>query len=391
MRRDYAFIIASTFVLFWVNGMLYPVVPIYIKHISGDDFLVGLSFALPFFVQIPMSFLWGTLSDYIGRRKPVIIYAGLIASFLFFFLPHLNVIELIIARTIQLFFLSSGILTFAIVTEYFPKEKGKSIGDLHLFGGAGSTVGGLAVGLLVSSAFLFQGSEQLTSFFYICGFLALLSMILLFIIREVEKEPVRKGLKDILRFGERGDVKRDMRNVCLAAALAHIALLMVYAIFPIFVEEDVIESTANATMIVGILSAIASFGGIVGSGIAGRMCDRYGRKKVFVYSIILYLIFILFYSLTKNLYIIGILWAIPLYSFFFVSATTMISDLTSDVERGRGIGLLNSSLGIGAGLGSLMAGYAAKLIDFQLVFGFGIIFLVFGVIIALFTRETLKR
>ena len=148
---------------------------------------------------------------------------------------------------------------------------------------------------------------------------------------------------------------------------------------------------ANATLVIGVLSALASIGGIVGSGVAGRMCDRYGRKNVFIASIILYIISLFFYSQTKNIYAIAILWSIPFYSFFFVSATTMISDLTSNVERGRGMGLLSSVLGVGGGMGALMAGYAAKIIDFQLVFGIGIIFLVFGLAIALFMRETLKK
>jgi MFS family permease len=391
VKRDYALIIASTFVAFWVNGMLYPVVPIYIKHLSGDDLLVGLSFALPFFVQIPMSFLWGTLSDYLGKRRNVIIYSGLAASFIFFLLPNLNVIVLILARTMQLFFFSSSILTFALVTEYFPKEKGRSIGDLHLFGGAGSTVGGLVVGLLISSSFLFAGSERLTSFFYICGFLSILSMVFLFTVREVEKDRVRKNLRDILKFGDLGDVGRDIRNVCMAVGIVHISLLMVYSAFPVYVEETVLGSSDDATSVLGILSALASLGGLIGSGLAGRICDKYGRRSVFISSILLYIVFVVIYGTTRNLYVIGILWSIPLYSFLFVSATAMISDLTSDEERGRGMGLLNSTLGIGAGMGALMAGYAARLIDFQTIFLVSAIFIVMGLIISFSIKETIRK
>ncbi|MCK5547525.1 MAG: MFS transporter, partial [Thermoplasmata archaeon] len=217
MKRDYALIIVSAFVFFWVNSMLYPVIPIYIKHMSGDDFLVGLSFALPLFVTIPMSFLWGTLSDYIGKRKPVLIFSGLIGASLFFVFPYLDVIGLIVARTVQMFFFSSQILTFALVTEYFPKEKGKTIGDLNLFGGAGATLGGLMVGFIVSSTFLFQGSQELVTFFSICGFLALISMVFLFVIREVKKKPVKESPRNILRFGDMGNVLKDIRNLCIAA------------------------------------------------------------------------------------------------------------------------------------------------------------------------------
>jgi len=392
MRRNYALVIASTFILFWVKGMLYPVVPIYIKHISGDDFLVGLSFALPFFVTIPTSFLWGVLSDYIGKRKPILIYSGLIGACLFIAFPFLNAVELIALRTVQLFFLSSAeVLTLALVTEYFPKSKGKSIGDLHLFGGAGSTIGGLIVGFIVPSAFLQIGDPNLISFFLICTILTFVSIMLLGIITEVQKKPERKSLREMLKFGELKPIRKEIRNICLSAAVLQLALLMVYAIFPIFIEEEVIGPAANATMIVGVLSAIASLGGIIGSGVAGRVCDRIGRRKVFISSIIFYGIYLFLYSLTNNIYIIAVLWAIPIYSFFFVSATAMISDLTSDAERGRGIGILTSSVGVGGGFGALLGGYAANLWSFQFVFAFGIIFVAVSLVIALTIKETLKK
>jgi MFS family permease len=392
VKRDYVLLIAWTFVSFWANSMLYPVIPIYVKHMSGDDFLVGLMFALPAFATIATTFFWGMLSDYIGKRKPILIYCGVIVSLLFFIFPYLNAVQLIIARTIQTMFISSSILSFAIVTEYFPHAKGTFIGDLQLFGGVGSTIGGLLVGVLLSSTMLFQGSPELLSFFTLCGLLFLFSTAYLVPINEVKKEPIKRPLKDMFAFGdlEKGRLNQ-IRNLCLSVAVIYIALLMVYALFPIFVEEEVLESTANATLVVGILSALASAGGMVGSGLAGRLCDRFGRRIVFLVTIVLYIIVIIIYALIRNIYVIAILWSIPLYPFLFVSATAMVSDLTTNVERGRGIGLLNSSMNLGAGFGGLIGGYAARLWDFQFVFGVGLIFVAISLVIALFTKETLER
>lgn len=391
MRRDYGLLIAWTFVSFWANSMLYPVVPIYIKHVSGDDFLVGLSFALPAFAMIATSFLWGTLSDRIGKRKPILIYCSIAVSLLFFTFPYLDAIGLIVARTVQTVFVSSSILSFALVTEYFPLSKGTSIGDLQLFGSVGSTMGGMLVGFLVSSTMLVQGSSQLLTFFMLCGALFLISTAFLVPIREVSKEPVRRPLRDMVVFSQMtGEKLREVRNVCLSAAIIHIALLMVYSIFPIFVEEDVIGAGENATLAVGILAALASAGGIVGSGVAGRVCDRFGRRNVFVASIVLYFAVTSVYATVKNIYVLGFLWSIPLYSFLFVSTTTMISDLTTETQRGRGLGLLNSSTNLGAGMGALLGGYAARFWDFQLVFAAGLVFVVLSLVIALFTKETLN-
>ncbi len=390
MKRDYGLLVAWTFVSFWANSMLYPVIPIYIKHMSGDDFLVGLSFALPAFAMIATSFLWGTLSDRIGKRRPILIFCGIAVSLLFFTFPFLDAVGLIAARTIQTVFVSSSILSFALVTEYFPSSKGTSIGDLQLFGSVGSTIGGTLVGFLVSSTMLFQGSPQLVSFFTLCGTLFLLSTIFLVSIREVAKEPVRRPLRDMVVFSQMTSGRlREVRNICLSAAIVHIALLMVYSIFPIFVEEDVIGTGENATLAIGILAALASAGGIVGSGVAGRICDRFGRRNVFVASIVFYFAVTSVYATVKNIYVLGFLWSIPLYSFLFVSATTMVSDLTTETQRGRGLGLLNSSTNLGAGIGGLIGGYAARFWDFQTVFAAGLVFIVLSLLVALYTKETL--
>jgi len=89
--------------------------------------------------------------------------------------------------------------------------------------------------------------------------------------------------------------------------------------------------------------------------------------------------------------IFTIIYAIPAYSFFFTSANSMAADATSIEERGRGIGLLNSSISLGMFAGPLIGGFLAQLFDISFAFKFAGFLCIFSTILALYLRSFYKR
>ncbi|MDO9538250.1 MAG: MFS transporter [Thermoplasmata archaeon] len=368
-----------------INGMLYPILSLYVYNISEDFFLVGLIMALPFLAAVPMSFVWGMVSDRIGSRRIVIIITGCIGASMFFIFPFVDTTGLIILRLVQVAFLTSMVLLNAMATEFFPKRKGTSIGDLALVGAIGQAGGALAAGILLPSRFMFIGSDAVTLVFSIAGIVTILASLSLVPMKGRARKAEFTNLRSMLSFGER----RGIFIVSLVALIMPLSGYLIFSVFPVYLKS--LEIPWDSTMVAGVFTALSAITGIFASGIAGRACDRYGRKWVLVGSGAAYFLVWVGMGLTRQPLLTAILWAIPVWSFFYVSAITMVSDMTKPEERGRGIGLVNSSISMGAAAGSILAGYVLSREVMDNTFFLAAIVALVGMFVALAVRETLMH
>jgi MFS family permease len=368
-----------------INGMLYPILALYVYGISEDYFLVGLMMALPFLAAVPMSFVWGMVSDRIGSRRIVIILTGCVGGAMFFIFPFVGTTWLIALRLVQVAFLTSIALLNAVATEFHPSRKGTSIGDLALVGAIGQAGGALAAGVLLPSRQMFIGSDAVTLVFSIAGIVTIAAALSLIPLKGRAKKAQTPNIRGMLSFGER----RGIAVVCLVALILPLSGYTVFSVFPVYLKS--LDIPWDATMVAGVFTALSAVAGIFASGIAGRACDRYGRKWVLVGAGAAYVLVWAGMGLTRAPVLIAILWAMPVWSFFYVSATTMVSDLTKPEERGRGIGLINSAINMGAAVGSVMAGYMLARGVMDNTFFLAAFVALIGMSAALFAGETLRR
>ena len=368
-----------------VGSMLYAVMTLYIYHISNDYFLVGLMMALPFLAAVPMSFIWGMVSDRLGNRRYVVAFGGVVGGALFFALPYTDAVGMIALRFVQVLFTSSWVLVNAIVTEYYPANKGRSVGDVSLMGALGGTLGGLAAGFIVPASALELGSPEIKWMFFAAGILTAISALAILAIRETPKKAGSVSMRNLLHFGER-------RQVGLVAAVALILPLggyVVFSVFPIYLSG--LDIGWDSTMTTGVFVALSAVTGILASGLAGRACDRFGRKWVLFGAGIWYVAVWLGMGLFRDPIITAVLWALPVWNFFYISATAAVSDLTKDEERGRGIGLVNSAINLGGAIGSILAGYLLARGAIDNFFFLAAAIAVVGTIVALGVKETLVK
>jgi MFS family permease len=74
---------------------------------------------------------------------------------------------------------------------------------------------------------------------------------------------------------------------------------------------------------------------------------------------------------------------------FDVSATALVADRVPYRLRGRGVGVLNSCMFLGAGAGALLAGELHRSLPFTQVFGLGTLLALAGALVAAYaTRST---
>jgi len=68
-----------------------------------------------------------------------------------------------------------------------------------------------------------------------------------------------------------------------------------------------------------------------------------------------------------NTVVVTILWTLPIYPLIQASAAALMSDYTSIADRGKGLGILESAISLGGGLGPLIGGVIADATQLQSV------------------------
>ena len=376
MDRDYRIILAASGLSATVTAMLYASLQFMVIDKGGGLIYVGLMGSLPYAGMMVMAYVWGLLSDWLGKRKGIVVASGVAGSLLFFIYPWLTTIEMLIAvRFVQVCLMGSVILLIAVVTERFPGEKGKVIGDLNVPLAFGWVIGaGVA-------AYLYKSSQE--GLFFLCGIVGLASAIILLPLKEVKKDNGNDfgSLRKMLTFRNR----RPIFFLCAATLLLLTGNYIVYSVFAQYMRTPDFGLTE---MQIGFIVAGSGLTGMLVFRAAGKLVDRTGRRKVLLPTIIIYMVSWTIYALTRNLYVISLIWVLPYWSFFTTSSTAMVSDLTDERERGRGIGILNAAINFGNFAGSLLGGFLAAGLGYHAAFGVAAGLVTVAFFIALGTRES---
>jgi MFS family permease len=385
-KRDYRLILAAAFLYGLVDGLLFITMAIYVNRESGSLPMVGFIISLPFLAIFIMSFIWGAISDRLGSYKWVVIVGNIMTGLLFFPMPFLSIFNLFMLRAVQVFFLSVNILAVAMVTEMLPDTTGEAAGTVSLFTSSGWLVGGIA------SGFVYVYGDMLL-LFPVCGIVAIMTGLMLLPLQRLEKLPAIISLKDTFKL----EHSRTIGLILTIISITFIGNRAIFTVFPVYLEQ---VQSLDAIQI-GILSASAGLVGAIFVVGIGKFVDRYGRRPMFIIAVLSYMMIWFALVMTDNLPVVIIVWCIPSWAFMTISATAMISDLTTSKERGRGIGALNSAHNLGQFIGALMSGliasashlYVPDVIphDFKGVFIFGTIMLLIPLLMALKVPETLAK
>jgi DHA1 family multidrug resistance protein-like MFS transporter len=173
--------------------------------------------------------------------------------------------------------------------------------------------------------------------------------------------------------------------LCAATLLLLTGNYIVYSVFPQYLTTPAFKLT---TMQIGLIVAGSGLTGMLVFRAAGRLVDRAGRRKVLIPTILTYVVSWTAYALTQDIYVLSILWLLPYWCFFTTSSTAMVSDLTDERERGRGIGILNAAINFGNFAGSLMGGILAQGLGYQPAFGVAAVLVFAGFLVSFGTKET---
>ncbi|TFG82865.1 MAG: MFS transporter, partial [Erysipelotrichales bacterium] len=112
---------------------------------------------------------------------------------------------------------------------------------------------------------------------------------------------------------------------------------------------------------VGLLLAAYPVGQVFGTPVLGRLSDRYGRKPILFISVLGTFVSLLVLGFTKTIVLIFASRLIDGLTGGNISiAQSYISDVTSEKDRAKGLGLIGAAFGLGFIFGPAIGGYLSQ-------------------------------
>ena len=322
--------------------------------------MLTLVLAIPGFVSIIGSSIFSTLSDKTGRRKEIMFLARLLLMaqciLLIFFNNVAWQILLILAifGVHNVFYIMHNALSTIIC---HPDRRGEVSSFQMFFASLGWMIGSSFSGLIYDNLGMIGGLG------FGAGFALLTGIVTMFspskpIVEEEEEEEVpelkvsnKNGMTSYWRILTR----RSVLFLLLVLAILDFGFGPFNTLASVYLKEVGLPSNYIA-----LSNTLATFLGMSFQIFIGRILDKRGRRPVLLIAVIAYpILFLLIYLLSGFWIIIFILYSYPLYALRIPTANAIMSDLTKNKERARGMSLLQFGntifLYLGAFLGAFIA------------------------------------
>jgi len=326
--------------------VMYPLIPLIAKEFSFSDVQIGFLGGVLIIALGIFQFLMGYISDYLKKKKDMVVFGFLLMSLSFYLISLGNSFSHIIIFT----FLAGMGLSFyhpvgvSVITTHFRVGRGKAIG-IHGVGGA--------IGLLIFPKY--------------SGFLAKL-----YGWRFVLKvTPIMCVLVALLYYFSVKDLSFEKSKNKLSLVFSSAAILVMIVLgttsmanrgfttfFPVHLDRLGYDSDFYGSLLSIFLGI-----GIFGQYIGGVLSDKISYRKIVSSSLILAALFLVPLLKTENsywLYIFGALTGLFM-SIVWPAIFAYIAEITPEDMHSRGLGMFFSVAATMGGSSPILIGYAAKM------------------------------
>ena len=378
MQRYFAGLSRDTFLLALASvfsdvstEMLYPVLPVFLTqtlHASGS--IVGLVDGFAQALQNIVQGFSGTLSDKLQRRKPIAL-AGFFLSAISKPLMGMATVWPALFGARLLDRLGAGTRSAPrdalIASSVAEENRGRAFG----LEGAGDNAGAF-LGPLLTLMLLYAVGVDIRTVFYLAIIPGLLAFAMVVLVTEHRAAVHAEAKIDIsLR-----QFPRDYWKFLLVMALFGIGNSS--NAFLILQTQDIGASLPTTILIYAAYNLVAA----LISYPAGWLSDTWGRKNVLLVCFLVFLIAYLGFALTRNVFLIGGLFAFyGLYQGIFRAVgKAFAASFVPDQLRASGVGWYSSTVGLLQLVASVVAGLLWDRIGHAAVFYYGAVFAAVGIV-----------
>lgn len=336
-------------------GGLGLIIQLYLKSLGTPLFLISLVATVNSIGMLIGSWLWGTVSDYIKRRRLLaLLTLGLTGSIgVLIALPSTNVV---MASTIfrSLMFAGVGTVSIAVVSaSSLAHRRGKNLSYISSARAFGFAAGNILAGIVLAKL----GFRPSFVMFALLPIAAFGIVWLLPNENPVERKEKIGVWKAIFTAG--------LFDLYLATALRQMAMFGSFALLYIYMGAIGIPIS-----LMGVISASNTATQVLALLAFGWLADRVGRRRIFMLGFLLSATVPLFFVFATNVYgmIAGYVALGISFSSLYVGSTAYIGDRVPHERHGQMLGLYESSRGFGGLFGPIIAGVITPIVGFKGMF-----------------------
>ncbi len=351
----------STVLAFGPIGIIWAFLPIHLRSLGASYLLIALVSLIPAIETIGLSPAWGGILDKTGRGNKILLVSLLVQGVGFSVFPFLkNPEEFVLVVSLMGLFSSSFIPVYGAMATLSNQQYGRAIGGFWTAALLGYATATLIGGIL----YQYESVNSLFLLGAIYGYAGTLVVLL-----APKDALILKRSLDISR-GYWGLLKQ--RNIAILCLLS-ITVLVSTSAFNSFFTVYLVDVLNGSRLTAGLAATGTTVLGVFAYRIVGPLNDKVGRKPVFMLGAAGYAAYFTILYFVTNVVVVTVLWILPIYPLVQSAAAALMSDYTSAADRGKGLGLLESAISLGGGLGPLAGGLIADAAQLQAVIIFSLV------------------
>jgi predicted MFS family arabinose efflux permease len=341
--------------------------PLYLRRSLGEPqfVTVGLVVAVPAFGTVIASNFWGGLSDVSGRLKPMILVglAGYATALIGVAFLGQGVAILACVGFASLFYGTLAPSLKAYMTLTRPKRPENAIAYILMSQSVGWLVGSYGAGGLLEEGL---GTGMRAALWLSGGLLAVHAVIVTVALRDFRRDPgagpappgaprARGWLEGVL-----ADLRAIYENprllrLCALAFFFVAGNYLMWGFFTVYLVEHLGASirAVRVALVASSILGIASFLWV------GPLVRRLGGRTVLAIGVTLYAVMYAGFATARDVRLVSLYYALPLYSLVNVSANALAAEYSSAAQRGGGLGVLNGTYAMASIVGPVTGGLLA--------------------------------
>lgn len=290
-----------------------------IANLTWSSTAVGIIMVIDNVFGVVFQPLFGKISDRthtrFGKRTPFLMYGIPLCALFFIFIPRIQLLGVLMLDVIVFNFIMSTWRSpvVAMMPDYTPSElRGEGNAVINIMGGVGvvlGTVSGKIITFIMPEGSSEQAIRNNVFLFGACVMVICL-LVVLFLVREPdnrlskaaslqaaadEKKSKKKDKQSIKSLGLSKGEKKSLIFMLIALFFNSNATDSIQTYFTTFAKYELDFQESDASLIITLFAAAT----VVGAIPAGKLGQKFGRKKTIMTGWIGVLTFFLAYALTK--------------------------------------------------------------------------------------------